>query len=204
MKTSRIRFSFLLPVLELTVWVVLILVPATLLFLQYRSEPGLHRIGIIDVTIPRDHLLPFAAESAAIRYLEFFCALDFPGMIGEVLVSLPTSWPASWHPAGISLQSWRPLSLPFYSLPAWWLVGRGLDALISRRRMHWLLGVSGSLLCLLCIVVLCGLWFGVPDRDDDGAWIFWGLGLWGMGFGVLPVAWLRQRRLESEIVTVAS
>jgi hypothetical protein len=161
MKTLRVRFSFLWSVLELTVWVVLILVPATLLFLEYRNEPGLHRIGTIDVTIPRDHLLSFAVEGVAVPYVDFFSALNFPGLIVEILVSLPPSWPDSW-----------------------------------------LLGALGSLLCVLCLVVLCGIWFGVSEHEDGESLIFWGLGMWGLGFGVLPAAWLRQRLGKNKVTTV--
>jgi hypothetical protein len=140
----------------------------------------------------------FVLDLLAFRFSHFFTALNLPGMFAELLVSLPTSWPAMWHPAAILGDSWRSLSMPFYCLPAWWLVGRGLDSLFARRRMHWALGLTGSLLCVLFLVVFCGLRFGISGPDQPESWIFWGLGFWTIGFAVLPVAWITRRVSKCE------
>lgn len=195
----RLRsFSTILPVAELALWMALVLMPtAVTVYRLARGARGSNytrlQFGQVEQIVPRAHWLSFALERVSYQEWQTVAAINLPGMVIEVVISLPLSWPSTWRPAGMSFYSWRTISYPFFCLPAWWLVGRGLDGLFRRVRLSWLMLLIGSILCALCLFVLLGFRFGLSPQDRAGMrWPMWGLGLWGLGFGVLPAAWLRQ------------
>jgi hypothetical protein len=202
MKVSRASFSVMLPLFELAIWVVLVVVPATLVFLNLNqtahgsptAHVGTERFGL---EIPRQRVLWFAFWSATNNKAHAIAAINIPGTIPEVLISLPTSWPQSWHPAGWLIDSWRALIFPFFCLPAWWFVGLGVDSLLGWRRLHWVTLLLGSIFFLLFAVLFLGFRFGmsISERtESDIRWVLWGFGLWALLFAAFPCAWLRQRR----------
>lgn len=100
---SRPSFSVILPLLELSVWVALIIVPSSLEFLDLEGTArgaAVTRIeaGELNVAIPRSEFLPFAVEIATTESAPWIAGANIPGILGEALVSLPTSWPESWRP----------------------------------------------------------------------------------------------------------
>jgi hypothetical protein len=122
--------------------------------------------------------------------------LNFPGIFVEMSVVLPTAGSPKWHPAALTLAGWRMLSYPFFCLPAWWLVGKGLDGLLRRRRLHWAMLLTGSILSLLFLVLVVGILTSPAGDRADMAWLLPGCGFWTIAFGVLPLAWVRQRRRQ--------
>ena len=200
---SRVSFSVLLPLIDLVIWVVLLAVPATLVFLNLErvaQGSGVANIQaeMFSASIPRKQFLSFALQSAAIKSSSTVAAANMPGFFGELLISLPTSWPASWHPAGMMLDTWRAITFPFFCLPAWWLVGLGVDVLLKWRRLHWVTFLTGTLLFILFGVLFFGLRFALTDSERGGlVYPLWGMGLWAGLFAVLPIAWFRQWRSRS-------
>ena len=152
-------------------------------------------VGKFDMTIPRRRWLLSALEHVSWRHDHTIAALNIPGTPIETLISLPTSWPHLWHPEGLTFPAWRTLTLPFFCLPAWWFVGRGLDALVRRRSLHWIAYLAGAILCLLCLTALVGFQFGLSasERQDMG-WVILGFAFWSLAFGVLPCAWFHDWR----------
>ena len=203
MRVARVPFSVLLPLVELALWAALILIPTSLLFYRLRqaaeqSEPARIHLGHFEVTLRRDQLFGFAVSAVARTYSHTITAINFPGASVEILISLPTTWPSVWHPTDVPNDSWRSLSYPFFCLPAWWLVGRGIDGSLRRSHLHWALTLIGSVLFLGSLALLVGFCFG-PGRDiADLGWIRWGLGFWVTAFGLLPLSWLRQRGARRE------
>ena len=198
MKRSRFSFSILLPLLELTIWVALVLAPATLTYVRLqRSAQSWGDLtikhGDLTATIPKNERLSFELRRAAEGTSTIVTATSLPGLFVEALTSIPT-WPDSWHPASLPLDAWRCLSWPVFCLPFWWFVGLGADALLGWKHLHWATLLAGTSLCVLFIVVILGFRFGlsVADRGAETNWIFWGVGLWIGLFGVFPVAWIRQ------------
>jgi hypothetical protein len=193
----------LLPLIDLVVWVVLLAVPATLVFLNLeRTAQGSGVANIhtemFSASIPRKQFLSFALESATINSAHTVAAANMPGFAGELLISLPTSWPASWHPAGMMLDTWRAIAFPFFCLPAWWLVGLGVDVLLKQRRLHWFTFLTGTLLFILFGVLFFGLRFALTDSErGEITYPLWGIGLWAVLFAILPIAWFRQWRSRS-------
>jgi hypothetical protein len=200
MRASHTSFSILLPLLELAVWIVLVAVPATLVFLNLNQmahgSPTAHiGSGQFAMQIPRQHFLWFAFWAATTHSAHAITAINVPGTIPEVLLSLPTSWPTSWRPAGLTLDSWRAVIFPFFCLPAWWFAGLGLDSLLGRRQLHWATFLLGTIFSLLFITLFLGFRFGMSASERIGInWVLWGLGLWALLFATFPCAWLRQRR----------
>jgi hypothetical protein len=111
----------------------------------------------------------------------------------EVLISLPTSWPQIWRPTDLTPDGWRVVAYPFYRLPAWWLVGRGLDGLLRRKRLHLSMVVIGSILALACLAFFIGILSSPAGDRADMVWILPGAGFWALAFAVLPFAAVLQR-----------
>ena len=202
MKVPRASFSVLLPLFELAIWVVLIVVPATLVFLNLsqtaHGSPTAHiDSGNISADIPRQQFLSFAFSSATNNRAHAITAINIPGIIPEILFSLLTSWPQSWHPDGWILDTWRALVFPLSCLPAWWFAGLGVDSLLGWRRLHWGTLLSGSIFFLLFVTLFLGFRFGLSASEraeGDSGWLLWGVGLWALLFATFPCAWLRQSR----------
>jgi hypothetical protein len=114
-------------------------------------------------------------------------------MFGEMLISLPTTWPQSWHPVNVPLFAFRSFVLPFFSLPAWWFVGSGVDNLLGWRQPRWWTLLIGTLLFAGFLVILIGLRFGTSAEDRlDDSWIVLGFGFWTLAFASFPAVWARR------------
>jgi len=96
------------------------------------------------------------------------------------------------------LDTWRAIAFPFFCLPAWWLVGLGVDVLLKQRRLHWFTFLTGTLLFILFGVLFFGLRFVLTDSErGEITYPLWGIGLWAVLFAILPIAWFRQWRSRS-------
>lgn len=197
---SSLPFARWLPILDLGIWVSFFAIPAAivLMILEVASLGSgvVHSgNGVYTAVIPRSQFLFFAVQSASFQNSHTIMALNTPGMFGEVLVSLFTTWPSTFRPSFMMIDEWRCLSLPIFCMPAWWLVGIGFDGWIERRKIHWSLVLLGTLLSVLFAALFLGLRFGMSAAErGETAWPLWGLGLWAVLFATLPCAWWRQKR----------
>lgn len=203
LRIRRVSFSLLLPLAAMAAWTELVAVPVALTvygFHEAAQESNRIRIhtGRIEMTLPARRWIPYALEMVSWRRGHTVAAANLPGDFVEALAVLPLSWPNAWHPKGLSLTAWQMLSFPFFCLPAWWFVGRGLDGLLGRKRLHWAMALAGSVLSLLFFAVLLGFRFASSSSERaDMGWVMRGFGLWGSAFAVLPAAWFRQRRTDA-------
>lgn len=197
-------FTLLLPALALLVWVGIVATPAARMYLALKSiaqtgKSATVTVGAFHATIVPESFAAFAVNYAVVTHSHALTAMDLPGAFMEMPISLATTRPAEWYPRRLDLWTGRALTMPIYCLPAWWLVGLGLDALLGRRRVRWPGLVLGSVLCGLFVVMLGGFLSGVSvSNGAGGGWVFAGLGLWIALFAMLPVAWVKQRRVRSE------
>jgi hypothetical protein len=197
MREDRIPFSHLLPVVDLALLALLVFVPITLMSLRlYQASKGSDQVHVhtdqSDMSLPRDQIVPLAIRMVTVSKAETIKAINLPGAIFQILISLPTSRRSGWHPAALLLQTWQALVYPFFCLPFWWLVGCGLDCLLGRERFHWSLLLVGTLLFGLCLTLALGLRFVMSAAERQYA--SWPLGLtgWTIAFAVLPIAWITQ------------
>src|SRR4051794_11022445 len=99
----------LLPVAVLSLVMAIVLIPATLLTFRLDS---LH-------AVPPDRSFAFALNLVTSQESQAVTAMNLPGTLIAVLISLPLSWPLLWRPQSVSLDLWRTLTYPFFCLPAW-------------------------------------------------------------------------------------
>jgi hypothetical protein len=201
----------LLPVLELAFCFTILFIPTTIRFwhqpsIEFQSQKILHIYvnpdAIKRAAPPLPRFLPHTVLTGAARQSDAISTLNFPGApvegIVEGVIAATKHSPDSARPANLPLETWRALALPFYCLPAWWLVGRGFDALLKRRRLHWGFLLTGSILFLVLLLLAIGLYFSRPMILDANLWLMWGTRFWTILFAVLPAAWIlqmiRQRR----------
>ena len=204
MREDRIPLSHILPVADLALLVLLVIVPITLTSIHlYEASKGATQIhihsGQSEMSLPRNQIVPLAIRMETVAKAHIIQGINVPGTVFEILISLPTSWPAIWHPAALLPETWDALVFPFFCLPFWWLVGCGLDGLISNERLHWSLLLIGTLLAGSCLALVLGFHVGIPAVDREGnPWLMRGLAGWTIAFAVLPIAWIaqwmRQRR----------
>ncbi len=200
MRGDRIRFSHLLPLIDLAVLVVLVFVPITLTaFHLYEAAEGSDQAhihtGQTNMTLPRGQIIPFAIRVATMPRAHTIMAINLPGSLIQKLISLlsRTSRPAGWHPQALALETWQALVFPFFALPFWWLAGCGIDGLVYKERLHWPLLLAGTLLFGLCLAALSRLYFPMPaaDRVELSLWRSSFAG-WTIAFATLPTAWILQ------------
>jgi hypothetical protein len=191
-------FTLLLPLFSLTLWIAIIAIPATLVFLNLRTmyQRNLSVDSIqntYSLRFPRNQFLVRSVTAAAIRSGHTIEALDTPAFSIQLLFDrFSPSWPMEWTPIGLDFFAWRAVIFPIYCLPFWWFVGLGVDGLLKRRLLGWPVYLLGTFLCIGFIVLTIGLTFGVPREDHQGFEIYLcGFALWVILFGVFPAGWIR-------------
>ncbi len=185
-----------LPLLALGLWVGIVAVPAARMYLELRQVTGNVKnatvtVGEFHTTIPPETFVAFAVNDAVVTHSHVITAVNLPGALMEMPVSLATVTPEVWYPKRLEMWTWRALATVVSCLTAWLLAGLGVEALVGRRRMRWPWALLGSIGCVLLLLIVGGFYFGASEGEGR-AWVLAGLGLWLVLFGVLPVAWIRQ------------
>lgn len=199
MKSSRLSYSLLLPLLVLVVWAVLVPTPAFINYLHLLrvsngADPVHLHFGAFGAVVPHSRLFLFCLNVIGFSREHWIMAMNIPGIFIEILISLPTTWPMTWHPAGM-YESWRAVAYPFYCLPWWWFVGRSADALAGRKKIGWISLLVGGLLCLCCAVAGVAAYLtDLPSDRIADLWLELGFVFWACIFAIVPLAWWMQRR----------
>lgn len=191
MKPARGAFSILLPCFSIAIWLALVVMPVAGMYFRLRdrlpfSGPATLDLGNASFVLSRDRLLHFVLDFGAGRYSHLLTALNMPGFAVDLLSSIKT-WPESWYPEWIGWESWLALIMPLYCLPVWWFAGRGIDAMLGRRRLGFLSLIFGTAVFLIFAIVFLGFSFALPPNElDGGRWIVWGPALWSVLFAAFP------------------
>jgi len=179
-------------------WIVLVPTQTLCVYIRFvRLSHGAAPIdlhsGDFSFSVPHNMLLTWSLDGIAAREAPFIEAISIPGTVGDILISLPTTWPETWCPANLTFDAWRFVSWPLFCLPFWWFAGRGLDALIGWRHPRWWTLLIGTLLCagFLFLLVMLRCVESAEERAT-GTWILCGFGLWTLLFATFPIAWLRR------------
>lgn len=208
MRPSRIPISVWLPLGVIVLCALIVLTPISIPGLvpptgQLPSQL-IYVNPVLSVPRPSAHVstgrnhflptLPSAIEERADEREIVIRTINLPALFTEMAISLPTTWPDSWHPSNYSLFVWRSLAWPVYCLPFWCLIGRALDCLFRKRRLPAALVVLGSLLSLVFLLISLGLLLtAVIPSDEKDPSIYVGIGLWTILFATVPIAWRRRR-----------
>jgi hypothetical protein len=201
-------FAYLLPLLELLFGEVAVLAPALLFF--FRLKQVAHGAGSVSLssgefsmTIPSDSFRAVAFDRAAWWAAKAIFILDAPAKFVEVFVSLVVAHTTKWYPASMLSSTWQSLIYPIYALPAWFYVGRGVDAAMGRCRVRGSNAVVSIFLALTFAVLSCGLRFGMTPEERRGqellSWFIQGFALWGVLFAIPFAAWLLHRKRNTSI-----
>lgn len=210
------RWAWVLPLGELILVLAVAGIPVTKLLMYERREAALTKNAVKDrpaVTFPitSGKILIFREEVNpwfSYRY-EALSFLNFPGLFGGLLMDrLFPAWPQEWIPTWaepLGMWGWRALSWPVFSVPFWWLAGRGLDSFIASltridgsRSIRWFEGWGFAAIGALILVLCSGLSFmSDSELKSDSPEIHWLFlpGIMWFVFGLISLlAWWRQRR----------
>src|ERR1700745_2612051 len=114
MRGDRLPFSHLLPIIDLGLLVLLVFVPITMTaFHLYEASNGTDQLhiqsGQFDMMLPRNEIVPWAIRAETMTRSRTIKEINLPGVIFDILISLPTSWPSMWHPAPLLAETWAAL-----------------------------------------------------------------------------------------------
>ncbi len=192
---------FAIPIAAVLLSAGLVVIPALRDYLLLRhAARGAKVVTVGRFGIPADRLFPVSIEMSALRHQGAIVLLNAPGHALYLLISIAVGHSSHWSPASIGPALWRVYSFPLCALPAWFFLGRALDALFKGTRLRWADLVIGLTLFTLFLLISAGLRFGLSpqERADQDPWLFWGyvygFTLWA-GLMVIPIfAWIRQRK----------
>jgi hypothetical protein len=199
-----------LPTAALLLSSAFVLVPMVRMFFHAKAAartPATYAMATerYEIVIPADHLLRFVFNEKAFQMQGPITCLNVPGQFLQVLVSRAiTQDTSNWYPATLGRAVWRVISFPFFALPAWFFVGRGIDALFQKTRVNKLEMVVSLTLSILFLVLGIGLRFGLTDAeraDQDllNSYIA-GFVLWAILIGIPFSAWLRQTFMTAQAI----
>jgi hypothetical protein len=198
-----ISFCVVVPVLGLLLSATLVVVPAYRLYLHLKqAERGAGitlRTGLWQIDVPADRVLGFAISSTAMREQGPITLLNAPGHALHLLVSLAVGRRPNWYPYALGPSVWRVLSFPVYALPAWFFLGRGLDAWFANEPLRRVDLVISLTLVGIFLTLSVGLKFGLSDAERQGQellnWYIGGFCLWAFLMAIPLAAWIRQKSL---------
>jgi hypothetical protein len=199
---DRVRLALLLPSAQFFAWLVLVPVTALLTYGRLsemrKAEAGRTHIQTKDfeVTIRPDNRLLFAFGPICERRFHGVVNIDLPG----VVVGAPLTIPAvrllhqNAVPWGIDL--WHVLTLPFFSLPVWWWIGRTYDRFRARKPLPAWQAVLASFLGAACVSAGIALMVPSPSEDKSELMPFLpGVVLWSGLFLTIPAVWALQKKI---------
>jgi hypothetical protein len=195
------RWAWILPAAELLLAASVVL---PRIVHMMRNPPHISRSNddriITDLRDPRWQLL---LEEGGPRFptrFESIAWLNLPGILVEIPLSLPTTWPDSYFPHWawpIDLDGFRALSWPVWALPFWFGAGRGLDNLEGYGNIT---AAEAFLMGLLSVAMaLCAIAASLAGSDPSlhppyERWALLPIAMWFTFGAICQLAWWRQRR----------
>jgi hypothetical protein len=197
-RLRSVRLTWLLPAMALVVWAAVIALPAvqtywTLRAIGVQGKNATVTVGAFHGTILAENFWPFAVNEAVVTHSHALSAIAMPGALVEMPLTVALTNPSLWYPKQLDEWTWSLLETPLYCLPAWCLVGLGIEGLVGWRRVRWPLLLVGTVAWATFVFMLGEYLWGwmLPGHAVEG-WVVAGFGLWIMLLGVLPAAWVRQ------------
>jgi hypothetical protein len=209
MQKRRTSFAWLLPLVELSFWAMIAIVPALVFF--FRLKQMAHGTGSVTLsseefamTIRSDRFLAVAFDRAGWSAEKPLTILNASAKFVEVLVSLAVAHKVYWYPASFLRSTWHAIIYPIYALPAWIYVGMGIDNGISRRPISRWNAALSAFLTLTCTALFCGFRFGMSVAEREGEellnWFIAGLALWAALFAIPFAVWMLQKKRQVPLI----
>ena len=203
MRSKRLPFSLLVPILALIACSVAILYPALRLYDHLRTAPVVNGniyigIGVYQAIVPRGHLLSWSFQMSTLARSSTIQAANLPGYILFALVA-PSANSSFWRNSGGMFYLLREAAYFVFCIPAWWFLGFGIEGLLSFRKLRWRSMLAGTLLVLFfaLLAIAIQLNFGESPQDHSEAVVpLWGFFFWAAAFAIPPLAWLKQRLIR--------
>lgn len=198
-------FAWLLPILAILVSAGLV---ATSYVRAYTRMSGmvrgaqtvLIRSGEFEMAAPRGRVPWLALYAAGLMERGPITLMNAPAYWIQYPVSLVIGHKPNWYPASLGSAAWRVLSFPFFAIPAWMFVGRGIDAFFKHRRISWVEMLISLICALLFVAISAGLRFGLSESERAGqellSWYIAGFGWWSAVIAVPFGIWCIQRFTE--------
>lgn len=147
------------------------------------------------------------------RSLDRVALLNLPAMLISAPEAVFSSHHMSWHPDGMTFKVWNALSYPFLALVSWWIIGRGIDALLSIRHgsldppLRWFDVLITAILLSGGIALVSGYFVSAtPEDKADGvlAGLCSAAACWA-AMAILPtLAWIFQFRYKRKMRAATS
>jgi hypothetical protein len=190
-KPQRISCALLLPLAELALWSTLVVIPTLFMYgglysLQKHEDASIRPGQPIS---PRDGWLGFSLATVCERQFHTIANLNLPGALIGAPLSLPVASYLRTHPTGFSVETWHTVTIPFFCLPAWWLIGIGIEGALTQKRLHWGLIAVGSIFSCACIALAIGILASPPVDRGDLLPFMPGTIFWAVAFGLAPLAY---------------
>lgn len=153
------------------------------------------QVGEFQLRVRSNEFLSEAFRVATFSASKLVTLLDAPGIFGDAFISLISERTGNWYPGRIELTAWQAVTYPFFSIPAWLYIGRGLDNLREGARIRTFSMVISSVLTILAITISCGLRFGLSasERSEKITWVIAGFALWSFLFAIPILSWIWRR-----------
>jgi len=198
MKLLSRSFAALLPILAFIFSIALLLGTAALHYYALKHAAHGSDSASIGTTpshfvIRSDSFLRFAFTSASMGAIKPITILNAPAHFVDLLISYIVSRKPFWFPSSVGPAIWTGLTLPIFAVPAWRYVGLGIDALLGRRRISTVNGVSSLGLVMLFGTLAAVLRFGLAQDPGLVPGLPEGFTLWTLLFATPFAAWLRQK-----------
>jgi hypothetical protein len=165
--------------------------------------------GIAEIQLPQS----LNSFDQAERSLNRVALLNLPAMLISAPEAIFSSGHMSWHPDGMTFKVWNALSYPFLALVFWWIIGRGIDALLAIRHgsldppLRWFDVLVTAILLSGGIALAIGYFVSAtPEDKADGvlAGICSAAACWA-AMAILPtLAWIFQFRYKRKMRTAKS
>jgi hypothetical protein len=211
--TDRLPFRRVLPITQLVLCALLLWPWRSFYILQFRSEahvlwptrfqqPVYHIADSLALVPPREHAL---ANLGVLR-------LDMPALLNMPAVFTGVARQGA-VPVGFLPDFWRSFSWPFLGIIFWWIVGRGIDALLAARShvvapgITWAETVVASLVTLGSAAGITAIIVDPSVRSDlilPWRWALASFGLWNVLGLVTILARVAQWRIRRQQRFVAA
>ena len=192
LRLRKFSFATFQPLAEIAIWAILVLVPTVQISINHVR---LDNWPIANGGAPLRFSRSLGISLIVVSEQQFLTIvnLNLPGTLIGAPISVPAISYIRHHSVAFPVETWVVVTLPFFCIPAWWLVGRSLDAVLSRTRPRLAFRVIGLILCCVCIAIAIGIETSPPEDKLDLRPFMPGAIFWAVAFSLLPLTWLLPR-----------